>query len=54
MLVLEFHAFGNVESILAAEQEGFNQTGLPALNEKDFKACIPFLALKQARGPCLT
>lgn len=26
MLVLEFHGFGKVQSILAAEQVGFNQT----------------------------
>lgn len=32
MLVLEFHGLEKVESILAAEQEGFNQADLLALN----------------------
>lgn len=49
MLVLEFHGFGKVQSILAAEQGGFNQTYLPALNRRDFTACSLFLALQQAR-----
>lgn len=54
MLVLEFHALEKVESILAAEQEGFNQTDLPALNGRDFTACILSLVLKQARDTLLT
>lgn len=51
MLVLEFHDFGKVQSILASEQEVFNQTDLPALNRRDFTACSLFLALQRARYP---
>lgn len=40
MLVLKFHGLGKVQSTLAAEQECFNPTDLPALNRRDFTACI--------------
>lgn len=40
MLVLEFHGLGKVQSILAAEQECFNQTDLPAVNRRDLTARI--------------